>query len=38
MRGVTESLAGRVAIIDFLGLSQAEIYNSDSKPYQIISG
>ena len=33
MRGVTESLAGRVAIIDLLGLSQAEIYNSDSKPF-----
>ena len=27
MRGVTESLAGRVAIIDLLGLSQAEMEN-----------
>jgi hypothetical protein len=25
MRGITESLAGRVAIVDLLGLSQAEL-------------
>ncbi|GJM07712.1 MAG: ATPase [marine bacterium B5-7] len=31
MRGVTESLAGRVAIIDMLGLSQAEIDGRSEK-------
>ena len=35
MQGITESLAGRVAIINLLGLSQAEIDNrsTDSKPF-----
>ena len=35
MQGITESLAGRVAIIDLLGLSQAEIDNrsTDSEPF-----
>ena len=35
MQGITESLAGRVAIIDLLGLSQAEIDNrsTSSKPF-----
>ena len=35
MRGVTESLAGRVAIIDMLGLSQAELNDrgASSRPF-----
>ena len=33
MRGVNESLAGRVAIIDLLGLSQAELLNYNNKPF-----
>lgn len=34
MQNISESLAGRVAILDLLGLSQAEIFNhaQDSKP------
>jgi len=31
MKNVTESLAGRVAIIELMGFSQAELLNSDSK-------
>ena len=33
MKGVTESLAGRVAILDLLGLSQAEIEGKKSTPF-----
>lgn len=33
MKGITESLAGRVAILDLLGLSQAEIENKQSIPF-----
>ena len=34
MKGVTESLAGRVAIVDLLGLSNAEIENrANNKPF-----
>lgn len=33
MRGVSESLAGRVGIISLLGLSDAEIYGYESEPY-----
>ncbi|MBM3579529.1 MAG: ATP-binding protein [Alphaproteobacteria bacterium] len=34
MKGVTESLAGRVAIVDLLGLSNSEIENRDNgKPF-----
>lgn len=33
MKGITESLAGRVAIIDLLGLSQTEISNKKSIPF-----
>ena len=40
MKGITESLAGRVAIIDLLGLSQAEIdgRGEDMKPFLPSSG
>lgn len=34
MKGVSESLAGRVGIVDLLGLSDAEIYQEPSKPFQ----
>lgn len=33
MKNVSESLAGRVGIVNLLGLSDAEIYNEPSKPY-----
>jgi predicted AAA+ superfamily ATPase len=34
MKGITESLAGRVAIVDLLGLSQAEIENREkNRPF-----
>ncbi|MBX3487254.1 MAG: ATP-binding protein [Candidatus Paracaedibacteraceae bacterium] len=35
MRGVTESLAGRVAVLDLLGLSQSELnqHGSSSRPF-----
>ncbi len=33
MQGVSESLAGRVGIIELLGLSDAEIYQTPSKPF-----
>ena len=33
MKGVSESLAGRVGIINLLGLSNAEIYGYESEPY-----
>ncbi|HCJ12449.1 MAG: ATPase [Verrucomicrobia bacterium GWF2_51_19] len=33
MKGVTESLAGRVAILDLLGLSQSEREGRDSQPF-----
>ena len=35
MKNVSESLAGRVAIINLLGLSDAEIYQEPSLPFQI---
>lgn len=34
MKNVSESLAGRVGIINLLGLSDAEIYQEPSKPFQ----
>jgi len=34
MKNVSESLAGRVGIVDLLGLSDAEIYQEPSKPFQ----
>ncbi len=34
MKNVSESLAGRVGIIDLLGLSDAEIYGEESLPFQ----
>ena len=33
MKNVSESLAGRVGIINLLGLSDAEIYGYNSEPY-----
>lgn len=33
MKGVTESLAGRVGIVDMLGFSQAELDGRESKPF-----
>lgn len=33
IKGITESLAGRVAIVDLLGLSQSEIDNKKSIPF-----
>lgn len=33
MKGVSESLAGRVAILDLLGLSQAELDGRESQPF-----
>ena len=33
MKGITESLAGRVAIIDLLGLSQAELTGRTGQPF-----
>ncbi len=33
MKGVSESLAGRVGIVSLLGLSDAEIYGYDSEPF-----
>lgn len=34
MKNVSESLAGRVGIVHLLGLSDAEIYQEQSKPFQ----
>ncbi len=34
MQNVSESLAGRVGIVNLLGLSDAEIYQEPSKPFQ----
>ena len=34
MKNVSESLAGRVGIINLLGLSDAEIYQEPSEPFQ----
>ncbi len=34
MKNVSESLAGRVGIVNLLGLSSAEIYNEQSEPFQ----
>ncbi len=34
MKNVSESLAGRVGIVNLLGLSNAEIYNEPSEPFQ----
>ncbi len=34
MKNVSESLAGRVGIVNLLGLSDAEIYHEPSKPFQ----
>ena len=34
MKNVSESLAGRVGIVNLLGLSDAEIYQEPSKPFQ----
>lgn len=34
MKNVSESLAGRVAIVNLLGLSNAEIYQEQSRPFQ----
>lgn len=34
MKNVSESLAGRVGIVNLLGLSDAEIYNEPSEPFQ----
>ena len=34
MKNVSESLAGRVGIVNLLGLSDAEIYQEPSEPYQ----
>ena len=35
MQGVSESLAGRVAVLSLSSLSQAEIYGGSAKPFQI---
>lgn len=34
MKNVSESLAGRVGIVNLLGLSDAEIYQEPSEPYR----
>ena len=34
MKNVSESLAGRIGIVELLGLSDAEIYGESSEPYQ----
>lgn len=34
MKNVSESLAGRVSIVNLLGLSDAEIYQEPSEPFQ----
>ena len=34
MKNVSESLAGRVGIVNLLGLSDAEIYQEPSEPFQ----
>ena len=34
MKNVSESLAGRVGIVNLLGLSDAEIYHEPSEPFQ----
>jgi len=33
MQGITESLAGRVAVLDMLGMSQAEIQQREQQPF-----
>ncbi len=38
MKNVSESLAGRVGIINLLGLSDAEICNEPSEPFQTEAG
>ena len=38
MKNVSESLAGRVGIINLLGLSYAEIYQEPSEPFQTDAG
>ena len=38
MRNVSESLAGRVGIVNLLGLSDAEIYREPSEPFQTEAG
>ena len=38
MKNVSESLAGRVGIINLLGLSDAEIYQEPSEPFQTDAG
>lgn len=35
MRGVQESLAGRVAVLSMTSLSQGEIYGTDSEPFTV---
>ena len=34
MKNVSESLTGRVGIVNLLGLSDAEIYHEPSEPFQ----
>lgn len=36
MQGVSESLAGRVGLVNLLGLSDAEIYQEPSQPYSTL--
>ena len=38
MKNVSESLAGRIGIVELLGLSDAEIYGESSEPYQTNPG
>ena len=38
MKNVSESLAGRVGIVNLLGLSDAEIYQEPSEPFQTEAG
>ena len=38
MKNVSESLAGRVGIVNLLGLSDAEIYHEPSEPFQTEAG
>ena len=38
MKNVSESLAGRVGIVNLLGLSDAEIYHEPSEPFQTDAG
>ena len=38
MKNVSESLAGRVGIVNLLGLSDAEIYHEPSEPFQTEGG